>query len=59
VDLAEERAPDGFSRIEEVFAPGELEAIADAYKKLAGFDPARMRVPGGRGERAIDPGSVP
>ena len=37
LDLAEERAPDGFSRVEDVFAPGELEGIAAAYKQIAGF----------------------
>jgi hypothetical protein len=34
----EELAPEGFARIEEVLTPGELEAKASAYKKLAGFD---------------------
>ena len=37
LDLAEERAPDGFSRVEDVFAPGELEGIASSYKQIAGF----------------------
>jgi 5-methylphenazine-1-carboxylate 1-monooxygenase len=37
LDLAEERAPDGFSRVEDVFGPGELEGIAAAYKQIAGF----------------------
>jgi len=34
----EEKAPDGFARIEDVLTPGELEATASGYKKLAGFD---------------------
>jgi 2-polyprenyl-6-methoxyphenol hydroxylase-like FAD-dependent oxidoreductase len=34
----EEMAPDGFARIEDVLTPGELEATASGYKKLAGFD---------------------
>ena len=34
----EELAPDGFRRIEDVLAPGELEETATGYKKLAGFD---------------------
>lgn len=34
----EELAPDGFARIEDVLTPGELEATASGYKKLAGFD---------------------
>lgn len=37
MQLAEERAPDGFTRIEDVFAEGELEAIAARYKAVAGF----------------------
>jgi 2-polyprenyl-6-methoxyphenol hydroxylase-like FAD-dependent oxidoreductase len=37
LDLAEERAPDGFARVEDVFAPGELEGIAASYKRIAGF----------------------
>ena len=42
MELAEARAPDGFERIEDVFAPGELEALASHYKRLAGFDPATL-----------------
>jgi len=34
----EELAPGGFSRIEEVLTPSELEETASSYKKLAGFD---------------------
>jgi 2-polyprenyl-6-methoxyphenol hydroxylase-like FAD-dependent oxidoreductase len=37
LDLAEERAPDGFADVADVFAPGELEEIAAAYKQTAGF----------------------
>jgi 2-polyprenyl-6-methoxyphenol hydroxylase-like FAD-dependent oxidoreductase len=37
LDLAEERAPQGFARVEDVFAPGELEGIAASYKQIAGF----------------------
>jgi len=37
LDLAEERAPEGFSRVEDVFGPGELEGIASTYKQIAGF----------------------
>jgi 2-polyprenyl-6-methoxyphenol hydroxylase-like FAD-dependent oxidoreductase len=43
LDLAEERAPDGFSRIEDVFAPGELAAISASYKRIAGFIPPAQR----------------
>ncbi len=42
MQLAEERAPAGFQRIEDVFAAGELQAMADKYKVLTGLkrDPA-------------------
>jgi len=39
MQMAEERAPGGFARIEDVFAPGELEAIAARYKVLTGLNP--------------------
>jgi len=38
MELAEARAPDGFERIEDVFGPGELEALSSDYKRTAGFD---------------------
>jgi hypothetical protein len=38
LDLAEERAPGGFVDIADVFASGELEGIAAAYRQTAGFD---------------------
>jgi len=37
MQIAEERAPQGFARIEDVFAAGELEGIAARYKAVAGF----------------------
>jgi 5-methylphenazine-1-carboxylate 1-monooxygenase len=37
MQLAEERAPGGFERIADVFAPGELEAMSRAYQKLTGL----------------------
>ena len=37
MQLAHERAPHGFGEIGEVFAEGELEAIAARYKAVAGF----------------------
>ena len=40
MQLAEERAPDGFDRIESVIAAHELEAIAARYKSVAGFSRA-------------------
>ncbi|MDB5759255.1 MAG: hypothetical protein JWM30_2544, partial [Burkholderia sp.] len=38
MQLAEQRAPGGFSDIAEVMPRSELEAIALRYKRLAGFD---------------------
>ena len=38
MQLVEQRAPNGFSRIEDVLTPEELEAAAAGYKRLAGFD---------------------
>jgi 2-polyprenyl-6-methoxyphenol hydroxylase-like FAD-dependent oxidoreductase len=40
MELAEARAPGGFDRIEDVFAPGELEELSARYKRISGFDPA-------------------
>jgi 5-methylphenazine-1-carboxylate 1-monooxygenase len=37
LDLAHERAPQGFTDLGEVFAEGELEEISATYKQLAGF----------------------
>jgi len=39
MQMAEERAPDGFKRIEDVIPRHELESIARAFKVAAGFDP--------------------
>ena len=38
MQLVEQRAPDGFARIEDVLTPAELEGTAAGYKQLAGFD---------------------
>ena len=37
LQLVEERAPNGFARLDEVVTRAELEAIAGKYKRLAGF----------------------
>jgi 2-polyprenyl-6-methoxyphenol hydroxylase-like FAD-dependent oxidoreductase len=37
MQLAEERAPNGFTRIEDVIPMAELEAISARYKAVAGF----------------------
>ena len=42
MELAEERAPDGFDRPEDIFAPGELEELSSEFKRIAGFDPAEL-----------------
>jgi 2-polyprenyl-6-methoxyphenol hydroxylase-like FAD-dependent oxidoreductase len=38
MQIAEERAPDGFENIHDVISRQELESIAARYKKMAGFD---------------------
>ena len=42
MELAEQRAPDGFQRLEDIFAPGEIENLAAEFKRTAGFDPAAL-----------------
>jgi 2-polyprenyl-6-methoxyphenol hydroxylase-like FAD-dependent oxidoreductase len=37
MQLVEERAPDGFSQVSDVLKDEELSAVANAYKRLAGF----------------------
>ena len=43
MQIAEERAPQGFARIEDVVPRAELEEIAARYKRVAGFDIDRLR----------------
>lgn len=38
MQIVEERAPQGFDRLDDVIAREELEAIAADYKRIAGFD---------------------
>jgi 2-polyprenyl-6-methoxyphenol hydroxylase-like FAD-dependent oxidoreductase len=38
MEIVEERAPEGFARIEDVISRAELEEIAARYKRAAGFD---------------------
>ena len=40
--LVESRAPAGFTRLDDVITVDELTAIADKYKKLAGFSIAEL-----------------
>ncbi|MEO8105883.1 MAG: flavin-dependent oxidoreductase [Actinomycetes bacterium] len=42
MQMAYERAPEGFEDIAEVFAVGELEAAAAGYKRVAGFHPDEL-----------------
>jgi 2-polyprenyl-6-methoxyphenol hydroxylase-like FAD-dependent oxidoreductase len=42
IDLVEERAPDGFTHIDEVATHDELEAIVKGYSKMAGFDQTQV-----------------
>ena len=42
MEMAEERAPDGFKNIEDIIPRRELEEISRSYKIEAGFDPATL-----------------
>ena len=42
MQLAEERAPNGFANIEDVIPRGELEAISRSFQLAAGLDPATL-----------------
>jgi hypothetical protein len=42
MQMAYERAPDGFVSVDDVFGAGELEAVASEYKRVAGFHPAEL-----------------
>jgi 2-polyprenyl-6-methoxyphenol hydroxylase-like FAD-dependent oxidoreductase len=46
MQLAEERSPNGFDRIEDVFGGGELQAMADRYKVLTGMKRDTAGAPG-------------
>jgi len=43
MQLAHERAPEGFAHIHDVMPQEELEAISMRYKRAAGFDPSRLK----------------
>tara|TARA_R110002110_G_scaffold205066_1_gene416718 strand:+ start:118623 stop:119882 length:1260 start_codon:yes stop_codon:yes gene_type:complete len=38
MQMAEDRAPHGFDNIDDVISQDELQAVADQYKQIAGFD---------------------
>lgn len=42
MQLAYERAPEGFADVHDVIPRSELESIAAEYKRAAGFDPAQL-----------------
>ncbi|MBK6583863.1 MAG: flavin-dependent oxidoreductase [Pseudomonadales bacterium] len=42
MQMAEERAPQGFANIDDVIDRAELEAVAQHYKRIAGFDPKTL-----------------
>ena len=44
MQLVQERAPDGFARIEDVLTQTELEETASGYKRIAGFDKDELNV---------------
>ena len=46
MQLVEDRAPNGFAKLENVISTGELEAIADKYKRLAGFAVSELNTRG-------------
>ena len=43
IDKVEERAPDGFTRLEDVIDPAELEAIVTGYAKASGVNRAKQK----------------
>ena len=46
MQMAEDRAPQGFKHIEDVIPRAELEAITDKYRVLAGFDKEQLNKAG-------------
>ncbi len=42
MQMVEERAPNGFERLEDVISQAELEAVSSQYKQVAGFDMAAV-----------------
>jgi 5-methylphenazine-1-carboxylate 1-monooxygenase len=42
MQLVEDRAPDGYTRLDDIVSAEELRAIADKYKQLAGFAVAEL-----------------
>jgi 2-polyprenyl-6-methoxyphenol hydroxylase-like FAD-dependent oxidoreductase len=42
LDLVEERAPDGFTNLDDVISHAELEEVSRNYRRTAGFDPETL-----------------
>jgi 5-methylphenazine-1-carboxylate 1-monooxygenase len=42
MEIVADRAPNGFTNIDDVISQAELEEISNAYKRTAGFDPALL-----------------
>jgi 2-polyprenyl-6-methoxyphenol hydroxylase-like FAD-dependent oxidoreductase len=53
MQMAEERAPQGFTDIDAVIPRTELEEIANRYKTIAGFDRDRLNAQGGAGPARV------
>jgi hypothetical protein len=43
IDVIEERAPQGFDRLEDVATREELDAIVKGYSRMAGFDRVKVQ----------------
>jgi 2-polyprenyl-6-methoxyphenol hydroxylase-like FAD-dependent oxidoreductase len=46
IDLVERRAPDGFTRLDDIINPAELEAIINNYTRAAATSPQHTSIPG-------------
>ena len=46
MQLVEDRAPNGFAKLEDVVSSAELQTVADKYKRLAGFSIAELNARG-------------
>ena len=42
IDVVEERAPNGFARLDQIATRAELETIVKGYSRMAGFDQAQV-----------------
>jgi hypothetical protein len=42
MEMVEERAPNGFTNLDDVITRAELEEVASRYKAIAGFDRERL-----------------